>query len=275
MLTNLLPGLRDVRAPLSTGCIWLLTLWLFLEERVPTRQQAGGVWASLYRLGAVVGPAGVLAAGAFLAYLVGAMLAVRVVPVNTHEAPKSARFWKGGATLTPRVSRIAFDDLISFLQEQGRIPAPSSGADAAGEPARTQGERLVMNLVARDILGETRQLRTKLLIANYDLFNEYDRAVGEAEFRKNVAYAIVGLTAALTWLHSPWWALMVAVSVRLYLAGVGSERAANDVLIQAVVAGIVTPVALAGASGVPAVPTSRSHWPAPPPQSSPSAGGGG
>ncbi|MFE7892644.1 hypothetical protein [Streptomyces sp. NPDC057412] len=135
-------------------------------------------------------------------------------------------------------------------------PKPETGP--GGDPERERGERLVVNLAARDILGETRQLRTKLLIANYDLFNEYDRAVGEAEFRKNVAYALVGLTAALTWLQSPWWALLLIVSARLYIAGVGSERAANDVIVQAVVAELITPLALTGAAGVPAVPEGRS-----------------
>ncbi|MFD3504060.1 hypothetical protein ACFWWT_13465 [Streptomyces sp. NPDC058676] len=259
MLANLLPGLRDVRAPLSTGCIWLLTLWLVLGDRVPTQQQAHGVWVSLYRLGGLIGPAGVLAAGAFLAYLIGAMLAVRVVTVNTQEAPKTARFWDARTTITPRVSRLAFNDLVAFLQDEGRIPAPQPETNSGAGLERQRGERLVVNLAARDILGETRQLRIKLLTANYDLFNEYDRAVGEAEFRKNVAYALVGLTAALSWLQSPWWALLIVVSVRLYVAGVGSERAANDVLIQAVVAGLVTPVALSGAAGVPAVPTRRSQ----------------
>jgi hypothetical protein len=259
MLANLLPGLRDVRAPLSAGCIWLLTLWLVLGDRVPTRQQADGVWASLYRLGDLIGPAGVLASGSFLAYLIGAMLAVRVVTVNAQEAPKSARFWDAKTIITPRVSRLAFNDLVSFLQDQGRVPAPQPDVNGTGGPQRTRGERLVVSLAARDILGETRQLRTKLLIANYDLFNEYDRAVGEAEFRKNVAYALVGLTAALSWLQSPWWALMLVISVRLYIAGVGSERAANDVIIQAVVAALVTPVALSGAAGVPAVPAGQSR----------------
>jgi hypothetical protein len=259
MLANLLPGLRDVRAPLSAGCIWLLTLWLVLGDHVPTQQQARGVWASLYRLGNLMGPAGVLAAGAFLAYLIGAMLAVRVVTVNAQEAPRTARFWDARTTITPRVSRLAFNDLVTFLQDQGRIPPPQPETNSPGQRERERGERLVVNLAARDVLGETRQLRIKLLTANYDLFNEYDRAVGEAEFRKNVAYALVGLTGALSWLQSPWWTLMLAVSVRLYVAGVGSERVANDVIIQAVVAGLVTPLALSGAAGVPAVPAGRSQ----------------
>jgi hypothetical protein len=256
LLANLLPGLRDVRAPLSTGCIWLLTLWLLLEDRVPTPQRAHGIWASLYRLGDLIGPAGVLASGAFLAYLIGAMLSVRVVTVNAKEAPKAARFWDARTTLTPRVSRLAYDDLVGFLRDQGRVP-PKPDVAAHRDLERERGERLVVNLAARDILGETRQLRTKLLIANYDLFNEYDRAVGEAEFRKNIAYALVGLTATLSWLQSPWWALLLIVSARLYLAGVGSERAANDVIVQAVVADLITPLALTGAAGVPAVPAGR------------------
>ncbi|MFF7868499.1 hypothetical protein ACFZCT_18860 [Streptomyces qaidamensis] len=259
MLANLLPGLRDVRAPLSTGCIWLLTLWLILEDHVPTPQQAHGVWASLYRLGGLIGPAGVLASGAFLAYLIGAMLAVRVVTVNAREAPKAMAFWGGRTALAPRVSRFAYDDLVSFLHNQDRLPQPEPDGTAAVSPERERGARLVANLTVRDILGETRQLRTKLLIANYDLFNEYDRAVAEAEFRKNVAYALLGLTAALSWLQSPWWALLLIVFARLYVAGVGSERAANDVIVQSVVAGLITPFSITGAAGVPAVPTGLSQ----------------
>jgi hypothetical protein len=259
MLANLLPGLRDVRAPLSAGCIWLLTLWLVLEDRVPTRQQARGVWASLYRLGTVIGPTGVLAAGAFLAYLIGAVLAVRVVTVNAREAPKRVKFWES-RSIAPRVSRLAFNDLVAFLRDRGKFPAHEPEANMrASRLDREPGERLVVNLAAREILGETRQLRTKLLVANADLFNEYDRAVGEAEFRKNVAYALVGLTAVLSWQHSPWWALLLVFIVRLYSAGVSSERAANDVIIQAVVAGLVTPIALDSAAGVPAVPIGSNH----------------
>ncbi|MFF1297687.1 hypothetical protein [Streptomyces sp. NPDC058296] len=225
---------------------------------MPTPQQAHGIWASLYRLGDLIGPAGVLASGAFLAYLIGAMLSVRVVTVNAKEAPKASRFWDARTTLTPRVSRLAYDDLVGFLRDQGRVP-PKPEVATGGDLDRERGERLVVNLAARDILGETRQLRTKLLIANYDLFNEYDRAVGEAEFRKNIAYALVGLTATLSWLQSPWWALLLIVSARLYVAGVGSERAANDVIVQAVVADLITPLALTGAAGVPAVPAGRSQ----------------
>ncbi|WP_413758976.1 hypothetical protein [Streptomyces sp. MMBL 11-3] len=257
MLANLLPGLRDVRAPLAAGCIWLLTLWLVVEDRVPTRDQAHGVWASLYRLGGLMGPAALLASAAFVAYLIGAMLMVRVAAVNVQEARKTARLRNMQMALAPRVSRLAFDDLVRFLQAQGRVALPHP--DEERDARRERSERGLANLVARDVLGETRQLRIKLLIANYDLFNEYDRAVGEAEFRKNVAYSLVGLAGTLSWLYSPWWALILIVPFRLYIAGVGSERIANDVIIQAVVAGLLEPATLTGAAGLPAVPVEQGH----------------
>ncbi|MFE7856532.1 hypothetical protein [Streptomyces sp. NPDC057403] len=108
------------------------------------------------------------------------------------------------------------------------MPVPQQGE--IRDPRRERGERGLVNLVARDVLGKTRQLRIELLIANYDLFNAYGLAVGEAEFRKNVSYALARL------------------------AGVGSERIANDLIIQAVVAGLLEPATLTGAAGLPAVP---------------------
>ncbi|GGM06324.1 hypothetical protein GCM10010129_57500 [Streptomyces fumigatiscleroticus] len=154
------------------------------------------------------------------------------------------RLWSRGAAGRPTKD-------FAPPQDQERLPRSEPERTAVPDPERERerGERLVADLAVRDILGETRQLRTKLLIASYDLFNEYDRAVGEAEFRKNVAYAFLGLIAALTWMQSPWWALLLIVSARLYVAGLGSGQAANDVVVQAVVAGLVTPLSITGAAG--------------------------
>jgi hypothetical protein len=34
MLSSILPGLRDVRVPLTAGYLWLLGLWLLFGDRV-------------------------------------------------------------------------------------------------------------------------------------------------------------------------------------------------------------------------------------------------
>jgi hypothetical protein len=50
MLASLLPGLRDLRAPVVTGYIWLIVLWLLLEDHVPRPSEARGALQSLYEL---------------------------------------------------------------------------------------------------------------------------------------------------------------------------------------------------------------------------------
>ena len=71
-----------------------------------------------------MGPAALLASAAFAAYLIGAMLMVRVATVNVQEARKTARLRNIQMALTPRVSKLVFDDLVSFLQGQERRLLP-------------------------------------------------------------------------------------------------------------------------------------------------------
>ena len=74
MLTSLLPGLREVRAPLAAGYLWLLAAWLLLFPRFPTPGQQWGEWfPALAKLGDVLGGVAVLAAVSFVAYLVGCL----------------------------------------------------------------------------------------------------------------------------------------------------------------------------------------------------------
>jgi len=73
VLANLLPGLRDVRAPLSAGFVWLLALFLALEPSLPSRNEASGVWSSLLVLADTFSPVGIGIAVSFLAYLTGSI----------------------------------------------------------------------------------------------------------------------------------------------------------------------------------------------------------
>lgn len=73
MLTSLLPGLRDLRAPLSAGAIWLLSIWFVAEPSVPDLEGATGIVASAYRLGGLLSAIGLGTVLAFAAYLVGSL----------------------------------------------------------------------------------------------------------------------------------------------------------------------------------------------------------
>jgi hypothetical protein len=69
VLTNLLPGLRDLRAPLSAGFIWLFGIWLLAWPDV--NDSDSELVKSVLALKDAVSPAGVGAALAFVAYLLG------------------------------------------------------------------------------------------------------------------------------------------------------------------------------------------------------------
>jgi hypothetical protein len=77
MLMNLLPGLRELRAPLVSGYLWLISAWLVLGriDWLPTQRPIGdGEVARLWDLGGELGRTAVLAAVTFIAYLVGSFL---------------------------------------------------------------------------------------------------------------------------------------------------------------------------------------------------------
>ena len=72
MLANLLPGVREIRAPLAAGYIWLVFSWLLLEP-LPSRGDAEGLLKSTYALADAVTPVGVGIALTFGAYVFGSL----------------------------------------------------------------------------------------------------------------------------------------------------------------------------------------------------------
>jgi hypothetical protein len=77
VLMNLLPGLRELRAPLASGYLWLLSAWLFLGQMdwLPSKRPPGsGEVARLWDLGGTLGKTVALAAVTFVAYLIGSFL---------------------------------------------------------------------------------------------------------------------------------------------------------------------------------------------------------
>ena len=51
MLASLLPGLRDLRAPLAAGYVWLAAGWLYFAPQLPASvNEADGVLKDIYRV---------------------------------------------------------------------------------------------------------------------------------------------------------------------------------------------------------------------------------
>src|SRR4051794_31349985 len=76
MLTNLLPGLRDLRTPLTVGYVWVAGLWLIAGDIAPIKQ----LWIKLGHeyapLASLFGTAGLVGTISVVAYLVGSLFIV-------------------------------------------------------------------------------------------------------------------------------------------------------------------------------------------------------
>jgi hypothetical protein len=76
MLSSLLPGLRELRAPFAAGVLWLLAIWVRWEPLLPTPEDAKktpGFANSLYRLHGLVPDVALGATAGLLVYLVGSL----------------------------------------------------------------------------------------------------------------------------------------------------------------------------------------------------------
>lgn len=75
-LSYLIPAVREIRAPLAGGYLWLLAAWLALAARVPDRAavEEGSIWEDLLRIEDAIGTGGVVVALSTAAYLVGSLL---------------------------------------------------------------------------------------------------------------------------------------------------------------------------------------------------------
>ena len=98
MLVSLLPGVRELRAPLAAGYLWLVTFWIALAPRVPAMISTEGVYRDIYNLGQAVGKPAIAIASAFVAYLIGT-LSVGVTSVINLRLSSSNRF--SAAVKTP------------------------------------------------------------------------------------------------------------------------------------------------------------------------------
>jgi hypothetical protein len=82
MLATLLPGLRDLRAPLAAGYLWLAAGWLYFASQLPASvNDANGVLKDIYRVADASNPVAIAAGLTFTAYLLGILSTGLLTPV--------------------------------------------------------------------------------------------------------------------------------------------------------------------------------------------------
>ena len=277
MLTGLLPGLRELRAPLSAGFLWLLALWFASEPLLPAASESSGAFASAYRLSDVVSAVGLGAALAFAAYLLGS-LSVFVFSgvlrslMSTSESPSRWRV----DTLTPRarrclrmvgsdsreklgdalgLSRVTITDLVQDasvavggygveeLESFGPSKTPTVGPGGPAPPApEIVAEKSIRARVVADLHDI---LDVRLLGRDAELYSRLDRADAEVSFRLAVVPPVVGLAAVLAFrLSAPAMLLVilagVACSAGLSFDAVRQQRRWHELVLAVLADGRVT-----------------------------------
>jgi len=290
MLMNLLPGLRDLRAPLAAGYLWLTGLWLLLADTIPSRSKATGVMAHIYTLTNALGRGTILLAASFAAYLIGAVLSVdsdgpivgllmfrgNLFRRNSRLAIGIERFYPDYYRVASgRISQKVLGDVIARVMrlkevavidndtlkaieqptateatEEWNIVAQtfydpdqllSPVRNPSGTPWAVAVWRCLPGIMLSNLVREVRQLVTQLRVSSPPLFDQYDRARGEAEFRISVSFPLIFITGILAWKWTPLWLLLLFGVVLIMLSGLRRAREATDTVAQAALAGFVTP----------------------------------
>jgi glycosyltransferase involved in cell wall biosynthesis len=226
VLANLLPGLRELRAPLAAGYVWLLAGWIALEPHVDSDDSR--VFSSLLELGDVASAIGLGVATSFAAYLVGLLSIGSLTPLLRRLRPG----------LAPKSEVAARNHVTSTLQRiDGRVTGTATSLrQLVAEETPESGGTLV-DRVYEAVVNEFDLIRTRLLDKKPDLFSDADRHRAEAEFRLGVAPAVAILAVAVLVASFGDWIAFVAAGALVVAAlglawhGLEATRAAGDVLV--------------------------------------------
>jgi hypothetical protein len=228
MLASLLPGLRDIRTPLTVGYLWLLATWLILGDQFKKEPVSrNGLVSHLFTLEGFLGKAFVVTALAFTAYLLGAILTVALENRFVARALNTVGSYPRDNRLTTfEFLRWRLDQVSSFEMRLAQSGLSSEAKSAYEEDLERLGlgsrrsprdnvsfyDLATSNLAIND-------LRARLLVANQDMYGEYDRLAAEANFRVNVFLPLMAL------------ALIIIFKLNIYL-GIGVVVGAAILLIQ-------------------------------------------
>lgn len=233
-----------------------LVLWLWFGRNLPSSDEATGLLADIYDLAELLGPAPLLAATSFAAFLIGVVLSSgapmeRIAPAFEAVAHKLP--W--GRPIRERVHGANFRDDRKLRQIDANtareLTAMASNlfreqAIKAGSfPPDPQNEELNRNILGEGIemiLDELPQLTMKLQINSNapQLFQSYDRKKSEAEFRQAIALPTAALIVTICVLQGVYLLLLALIGpLALAIQGVRKAREARSEVIQAMLAGVI------------------------------------
>lgn len=273
ILGGFLPGLREVRAPLAAGYLWLATIAMIFISRLPFRPAVGSLFEKVYGFASWLGPTALIAAMSFAAYLIG-ILSVALTGFGlSWAAQNQQRRPELQAVLGGRVTTLSYRGLASLqsLVEE-KIAAQLSDANNqqyvkasnAYPGARallaalnsglelTERRKMVADAVETDphvraILDDLPLVPNRLLGKEPEKFSVFDRQVSEGEFRAALSLPLLGLGLATSVQVGQYWigAVGAVVSALLFMQARTRTIMAYDQLADFMRSGSITSAVVA------------------------------
>jgi tetratricopeptide (TPR) repeat protein len=223
VLANLLPGLREIRAPVVSGYLWLIFLFLALHSALPSRHDAGSAIQPIFDLGDRLSVLGLATVTGVAAYLIGSAMQELLKSVGRWLAPRKPLYAEPGVHTTDGGRRVLMTSLevrMDGITRKLFQIALSPGERGIDEAPRT-----------RAILDELPLTRALLLGEHPELVGELDRLQAEADLRITVSIPLAALGIllfVLTW--DPWWLFAVGPAGLLLWQGFKRQHEAGDFL---------------------------------------------
>jgi len=259
MLASLLPGLRELRAPLVAGFLWLLALWLWVD--LPARmevEEQGGARAELLELGDAIGHPGLIAVVTLVAYFIGSLSeeARRWLLANgpwlrwreATLARRGGRFStigsRRGETSTMEYLGGALAGLAATAHEKGyadvRVALGLPTEHLVADGIHVADWEALMPAVADELFRDHGLLRTRLLVTEPLLATEAERLDAEGHLRWSVV--LPGAAVLVTLALQDHWVWVVGLLLIVSLAVQGQRRLNDgaDVVADALLAEVIT-----------------------------------
>jgi len=268
MLSSLLPGLREVRAPVAAGFAWLVALWFLVEpvwDRDPSADRVVGSANRLMDTLSLVGQGAVLS---FLAYLVGSfsvflfsgpLLSLIRVSTDSDARPLAGLSDLGRVSLTQvaadgrqrlegalALSGVGVDEVLGLVAPLPDLSQPAVLSSTTVLP--TPEERQEREIAARVLRDLPVVANAQLLGHEPEVFAAVDRSQAEVEFRGALVPALLALAVAVAVVTVPQvaWAGVLAVvlgvlaAVGLMLDAARARRDSNELILSLMEHGRIT-----------------------------------
>jgi len=225
LLVNLLPGLREIRAPLVSGYLWLVFLFLAFHEELPSSSKPGPVLEPVFDLAGDLSAPAIAAVTGVAAYLVGSAMQELWKLLGRMLSPGRPLYGEAGIRTSPTGRADVRDAVRSRLQG-----ISSQLAQVAISP----GERGIAPAPEPDqIERELPLIRTLLLGERPELVGELDRLQAEADLRITVAFPLAFFAVFLALEAGSGWVALLAPALLLLLQGYQRQLDAGDLIAKA------------------------------------------